>query len=164
MRRRRRASKSRPAVRVGIAFLVLVVGAVCAAIVGAAAAPSVIAAQCDLRSLKPLQLGTNSFVTARNGSFLGTIPAKRNRQQLSLAQIPPWLPKATIAIEDRRFWKHGALDYTGIVRAAVADATSGRSVQGASTLTQQLARNLYIGKPSHTISRKVKEACLAMKL
>ena len=67
-------------------------------------------------------------------------------------------PKATVAIEDRRFWQHGALDYTGIIRAAVADITSGRKEQGASTLTQQLARNLYIGKPQQTISRKLKEA------
>jgi len=96
--------------------------------------------------------------------MLGTIPAKKNRQQLTLAQMSPWLPKATIAIEDRRFWQHGALDYAGIARAAIADIENGRTVQGASTLTQQLARNLYIGRPSQTIGRKVKEACLAMRL
>jgi membrane peptidoglycan carboxypeptidase len=53
-----------------------------------------------------------------------------------------WLPAATVAIEDRRFWQHGALDYTGIARAALKDLESGRAEQGASTLTQQLARNL----------------------
>ncbi|HEY6029709.1 MAG TPA: transglycosylase domain-containing protein, partial [Gaiellaceae bacterium] len=73
-------------------------------------------------------------------------------------------PKATVAIEDRRFWQHGALDYVGIVRAAVADLRAGGSVQGGSTLTQQLARNLYIGKPKDTLSRKLQEACLAMKI
>jgi penicillin-binding protein 1A len=143
---------------------VLLVAAACAAVVAAALAPSVIRSQCSLSSLKPLSIGTNSFVTASDGSFLGTIPAKRNRAQLTLAQMSPWLPKATVAIEDRRFWQHGALDYTAIVRAAVADITHGRTVQGASTLTQQLARTLYIGKPSDTLSRKVTEACLAIRL
>jgi penicillin-binding protein 1A len=147
-----------------IALFVVVIAAACVAVVAAAVAPTVIRNQCSLSSLKPLSLGTNSFVTASDGSFLGTIPAKRNRAQLTLAQMSPWLPKATVAIEDRRFWKHGALDYTAIVRAAWADVVHGRAVQGASTLTQQLARTLYIGRPSETLSRKITEACLAMRL
>jgi penicillin-binding protein 1A len=133
-------------------------------VVAAAVAPTVVESQCDLASLKPVRIGTNSFVIAADDSLLGTIPAKKNRQQLSLAQISPWLPKATVAIEDRRFWQHGALDYAGIARAALTDLESGRAEQGASTLTQQLARNLYIGRPSHTLGRKITEACLAMKL
>jgi penicillin-binding protein 1A len=149
---------------VAAAVLVVLVAAASAAVIAAAVAPSVIASQCDLRSLRPISIGTNSFVTAADNTFLGTIPAKRNRQQLTLAQISPWLPKATVAIEDRRFWEHGALDYAGIARAAIADLKSGRAVQGASTLTQQLARNLYIGRPSETFARKLKEACLAIKL
>ena len=75
-----------------------------------------------------------------------------------------WLPRATVAIEDRRFYSHGALDYVGIARAALTDLQRGETVQGASTLTQQLARNLYIGHQQHTISRKLEEACLAMKI
>jgi len=103
-------------------------------------------------------------MTANDGSFLASIPSTRNRQELTLRQISPWLSKATVAIEDRRFWHHGALDYTGIARAAIADISSGRPAQGASTLSQQLAENLYIGKRSETLSRKIKEACLAIKL
>jgi penicillin-binding protein 1A len=167
-RRRRRSGGTRSGRRRlwGGLTLVLVVLLSLAAvtIVGAAVAPTIIRSQCDLSSLKPVKLGTNSFVAARDNSLLGTIPAKRNRQQLSLAQMSPWLPKATVAIEDRRFWQHGALDYTGIARAALKDLESGRAEQGASTLTQQLARNLYIGKPSQTLGRKITEACLAMKL
>jgi penicillin-binding protein 1A len=164
-RRRRAARKKRPRRHLAlIALLVIVIAAACMAVVAAAVAPTVIRNQCSLSSLKPLSLGTNSFVTASDGSFLGTIPAKRNRAQLTLAQMSPWLPKATVAIEDRRFWNHGALDYTAIVRAAWADVMHGRAVQGASTLTQQLARTLYIGRPSETISRKITEACLAMRL
>jgi penicillin-binding protein 1A len=166
-RRRRRAGKrgARPRLVGALIFLLVVLLAIaCAAIVAAAVAPTVIRSQCSLASLKPVSIGTNSFVAARDNSMLGTIPAKKNRQQLTLAQISPWLPKATVAIEDRRFWQHGALDYTGIARAAVADIENGRTVQGASTLTQQLARNLYIGRPSQTIGRKLKEACLAIRL
>ena len=54
---------------------------------------------------------------AADGSLLGSIPAERNRQPVTLAEISTWVPDATIAIEDRRFYKHGALDWLGIVRA-----------------------------------------------
>ena len=166
-RRRQRRNAGRGRKRLAGVLTVLVVlllAAAAASLLGAAVAPTVIKTQCDLSSLKPISLGTNSFVAARDNSLLGTIPAKRNRQQLTLAQMSPWLAKATVAIEDRRFWQHGALDYAGIGRAALADLESGRSEQGASTLTQQLARNLYIGKPSRTFGRKLKEACLALRL
>ena len=73
------------------------------------------------------------------------------------------LGDATITIEDARFYQHGALDYQGILRAFYDDLSSG-SVQGGSTLTQQLVRNIYIGNQEKTLSRKVKEACLADKL
>ena len=77
--------------------------------------------------------------------------------------MSPWLPKATVAVEDRRFWEHGAVDYVGIARAAWADVTAGKAVQGGSTITQQLVRNLYTGNEK-TLQRKLKEACLAIKL
>jgi penicillin-binding protein 1A len=164
-RQRRSGRGRRRLVRRLLAVLVVLLLALTAAgVVAAIVAPKVIGSRCDLASLKPISIGTNSFVTARDDSLLGTIPAKKNRQQLSLAQMSPWLARATVAIEDRRFWEHGALDYTAIARAAIADLEHGRPAQGASTLTQQLARNLYIGRPSQTIGRKLTEACLAMKL
>jgi len=147
-----------------VGLLVVLAAVACVVVVGVAAAPSLLASQCSLRSLKPVDLGANSFLTAADGSLLGAIPSARNRQQLPLAEISPWLQKATVAVEDRRFWEHGALDYVGILRAAVSDISSGHPVQGGSTLTQQLARNLYIGRPKDTIGRKVQEACLATKL
>ena len=64
--------------------------------------------------------------------------------------MSPWLPKATVAIEDSRFWQHGALDYRGIARALYKDVSAGRIVEGGSTITQQLVRNLYIGKAEQT--------------
>src|SRR5436190_2889293 len=119
---------------------------------------------CNLDSLKPVDVGENSFVFAADGSLLGSIPAEQNRQPVGLAQISKWAPAATIAIEDRRFYKHGALDWLGIVRALYADVQAGRVVQGGSTITQQLVRNLYITEKSQTIGRKATEACLAIKL
>jgi len=119
---------------------------------------------CDLNSLRPVNVGQNSFVYAADGSLLGSIPAEKNRQPVDLADTSRWVTRATVAIEDRRFWSHGALDYAGIVRALFANIREGQVVQGGSTITQQLARNLYIKKPSQTFSRKATEACLAIKL
>jgi penicillin-binding protein 1A len=119
---------------------------------------------CDLNSLRPVNVGQNSFVYAADGSLLGSIPAEKNRQPVELQEMSRWVPRATVAIEDRRFWSHGALDYPGIVRALFANVSAGHVVQGGSTITQQLARNLYIKKPSQTFSRKATEACLAIKL
>jgi penicillin-binding protein 1A len=119
---------------------------------------------CDLGDLRPVNNGENSFVYAADGSLLGSIPAEKNRQPVDLADMSKWVPQATVAIEDRRFWSHGALDYAGIVRALLANVRAGHVVQGGSTITQQLARNLYIKKPSQTFGRKATEACLAIKL
>ena len=80
-----------------------------------------------------------------------------------MCAMTPWLAKATVAIEDRRFYQHGGVDYLGIARAAWTDVTAGKVVQGGSTITQQLVRNLYTGQ-ERTFNRKVKEACLAIKL
>src|ERR687887_2284632 len=119
---------------------------------------------CNLDDLKPVNNGQNSFVYAADGSLLGSIPAEKNRQPVDLSDMSKRVPEATVAIEDRRFWSHGALDYPGIVRALWANVRAGHVVQGGSTITQQLARNLYIKKPSQTFSRKATEACLAIKL
>jgi penicillin-binding protein 1A len=119
---------------------------------------------CDLNDLKPVNNGENSFVYAADGSVLGSIPAEKNRQPVDLEDMSKWVARATVAIEDRRFWSHGALDYAGIVRALLANVQAGHVVQGGSTITQQLARNLYIKQPSQTFGRKATEACLAIKL
>jgi penicillin-binding protein 1A len=119
---------------------------------------------CSLKDLKPVNNGANSFVYAADGSLLGSIPAEKNRQPVDLTDMSKWVARATVAIEDRRFWQHGALDYPGIVRALLANVHAGHVVQGGSTITQQLARNLYIKKPSQTFGRKATEACLAIKL
>ena len=110
---------------------------------------------CDLNDLKPVSEGENSFVYAADGSVLGAIPAERNRTPVSGKEISPWMPKATVAIEDHRFYHHGAIDYQGTLRALIADIRAGHAVQGGSTITQQLVRNLYISREK-TLQRKIK--------
>jgi penicillin-binding protein 1A len=119
---------------------------------------------CSLSDLRPLSLGENSFLYTNHMRLLGVVPSATNRQPLPLAKISPWLPEATVAIEDARFWQHGALDYQGIARALYQDLSQGHIVQGGSTITQELVRNLYIGNNQRTLSRKLKEACLAEKV
>ena len=120
-------------------------------------------ASCTLASLRPVSIGQNSFVYAADNSLLGSIPAEKNREPVALTSMSPWIRKATIAIEDRRFYEHGGVDYVGIARALLADVRAGRVVEGGSTITQQLVRNLYISR-QRTFERKIKEACLAIKL
>ena len=126
-------------------------------------AGTALSASCDLNTLRPVEIGANSFVYAKDGSLLGSIPAERNREPVTNAQMSKWLPAATVAIEDKRFWQHGGVDYVGIARAAWKDVSAGKVLEGGSTITQQLVRNLYTGQEK-TFTRKVKEACLAIKL
>jgi penicillin-binding protein 1A len=162
-KRRRKRVKSRRK-RVGKLVSGVLIGTVLFLVVSSFTGAAVWMNSCDLDTLNPVEVGQNSFVFAADGSLLGSIPAERNRQPVGLDQISPWAPKATIAIEDRRFYNHGALDWFGIVRALYADIQAGRVVQGGSTITQQLVRNLYIKEKSQTLGRKATEACLAIKL
>jgi penicillin-binding protein 1A len=162
-RRRRKRTKARHQ-RFARVVLFCVVGGLLFLVITGFTGAAVWMSSCNLSSLRPVEVGQNSFVYAADGSLLGSIPAEKNREPVSLAQMSRWAPLATVAIEDRRFWEHGALDWPGIVRALFADIRAGHVVQGGSTITQQLARNLYIKKPSQTFGRKATEACLAIKV
>ena len=83
--------------------------------------------------------------------------------RLGLEDLPPYLPEAVIAVEDRRFYWHFGIDPIGLTRAMVANFRAGRIVQGGSTVTQQLGKNLFL-KPERTIARKVQEVILAVWL
>jgi len=164
-RQRRRAPRPGLLVVVLVVLVLLVAAAsLGAGFVAAGGANAVIAGQCTLRSVRPISLGANSFVYAANGNRLGAIASNLHRQPLRLDEMTPWLPKATIAIEDRRFYQHGGIDYYGIVRAAVSDLAAGHIVQGGSTLEQELVRNLYLGSDERTFSWKLKQACLAIRI
>jgi penicillin-binding protein 1A len=84
-------------------------------------------------------------------------------ETLSVADLPPYLPQAVLAVEDRRFYGHGGVDPRGLLRAALANLRAGRVVQGGSTITQQLAKNLFL-TPDRTLERKVQEMLLALWL
>ncbi len=101
-----------------------------------------------------LQAG-NGQVIATSGDIYGDV--------LRLADMPASLPAALIAIEDRRFRSHRGLDAIGLARAAWVNLTTGRVVQGGSTITQQLAKNLFL-TPARSFRRKVQEALLALWL
>jgi penicillin-binding protein 1A len=115
-----------------------------------------------LSSLKAVQKGRSSAIYAADGSLIGFIHSENIRQPVSEAAMPQTLRDATVAIEDKNFFHHGALDFAGIGRAAVKDVLAGgKAVEGGSTITQQLVRNLYIQNPEETIKRKLIEAHLA---
>jgi 1A family penicillin-binding protein len=83
------------------------------------------------------------------------------RHDVPLAEISPNLQRAVVAVEDRRFFLHPGIDPIGVVRAVVRDVQSGERAEGASTLTQQLARTLFLSN-SRTYARKGKEASIAL--
>jgi penicillin-binding protein 1A len=159
-RRRERANRRRI---FALSTLLIVVGLLAALAAAAFTGATAFRNSCDLDSLRPVTIGENSFVYAADGSLLGAIPAEKNRQPLTFDEMSPYALKATVAIEDHRFWEHGGLDYEGIIRAAVKNLEQGKIVEGGSTITQQLVRNLYIGN-ERSFERKIKEACLALKL
>src|SRR5258706_2902110 len=84
-------------------------------------------------------------------------------EKVAMGELPVYVGNAFIAVEDRRFRYHFGIDPMGLMRAAYADLTQGAFVQGGSTLTQQLAKNLFL-KPDRTFSRKMEEAILAVYL
>ncbi len=94
-------------------------------------------------------------VMARRGTFHG--------DDVQLDDLPEYLPEAVIATEDRRFYLHFGVDPIGLARALIINYKSGRVVQGGSTITQQLAKNLFLS-PERTIRRKVQEMVLAVWL
>ena len=161
-RLRRASRKRRSIVLIGALLLASIVALLLATV--AFTGQQILLSQCTLKDLRPLALGENSFLYTDNGQLLGVVPSATNRQPLPLFRISPSLPQATVAIEDARFWQHGALDYRGILRALYQDLSQGHIVQGGSSITQELVRNLYIGNPQRTLSRKIKEACLAEKV
>ncbi|MBW8320723.1 MAG: penicillin-binding protein, partial [Rhizobium sp.] len=99
-------------------------------------------------------------------SVEGTVIANRGAtggEALALEDMSPFIPQAVIAIEDRRFYSHFGVDPLGLARAVVTNLASGRTVQGGSTLTQQLAKNLFLS-PERTIERKIQEVLLSFWL
>ncbi|AKH63354.1 MULTISPECIES: peptidoglycan glycosyltransferase/peptidoglycan DD-transpeptidase MrcA [Photorhabdus] len=116
----------------------------------------------DVATLKDVRLQTPMQVFSADGELIAQYGEKR-RMPLTLSEIPPVMVKAFIATEDSRFYEHHGVDPIGIIRAASVAMTSGHASQGASTITQQLARNFFLS-PEKTLMRKIKEAFLAVRI
>ena len=160
--RRTHQRSRRRGVLLALVLLTALVTGACAAVAGVFVKNPAALVRCDLGSLHARPLGSSTFVAASNGVRLGAVPSTRNREPVPLGRMSPWLPKATVAVEDARFWtRSSALDLKAITRAAVADVGAGSIVQGGSTITQQLARDRYLRSPAPTLARKLLEACLA---
>jgi penicillin-binding protein 1A len=165
--RTRRRRRKPPASRWHkFAIPIVVVGGLIAVVtgIGASWALSVYNTGPPLSSLQPVQKGRSSAIYAADGSLIGFIRSDNIRQPVPAQALPQSLEEATIAIEDKNFYEHGAVDPDGIVRAAWKDLQAGAIVQGGSTITQQLVRNLYIQNPEDTIKRKLRETRLAFEL
>jgi penicillin-binding protein 1A len=117
----------------------------------------------SLASCKKVERGGNSVIYAGDGSMLGRIESGEARQPVSIERIPKRLQLATVAIEDQRFYEHGGIDPEAIARAALKNLEAGKTVEGGSTITQQLVRNLCIRNPERDIERKIIEAKLAIE-
>ena len=155
-----------------IIFLTLglvVTGVAIAAIAAVAWVINVANSAPSLETKKPIELGATSRIYAADGKTrLGFINANVLRTPVHSAEIPDIVREATVAIEDRRFYEHKGVDFEGIVRAAVKNVESKKDIQGGSTLTMQLVRNLYTGERARSgvagYKRKIREAKLAQEL
>jgi membrane peptidoglycan carboxypeptidase len=158
-RRGRRSLAATALVTIAVIFVsVLVAGGV-----GATVAVSDVLKGVDLKSMKAHYPGVTTKIYDRNGNLLAQIPSLQNRTPVPYGHISKWLKFATVDVEDKRFWQHGGVDYEGIARAFLDDIQAGHAVQGASTIEQQLARNLYL-TDTKTLDRKIKEAWLAIQM
>lgn len=119
-----------------------------------------LARQFDLDRLEKME--SASLIYDRKGEMMGKIFIQ-NRDPVPYERLPQTLVQAVISAEDQRFWEHDGVDYYGIVRAAMANWSSGRIRQGASTVTQQLARNSFDLK-ERTYRRKLLEMVLAQRI
>lgn len=116
----------------------------------------------EIGEIEQMARRPNITVLSRDGTKLASF-GDTYGEVMSVAVLPPHLPRAVIAIEDRRFYRHPGIDIWGLLRATVANLQAGRIVQGGSTITQQLAKNLFLS-PERTIKRKVQEVLFALWL
>jgi penicillin-binding protein 1A len=129
---------------------------------------AMVAAACNLPTLREARkdstvLPQTSFLYAADGSLITELHAGEDRVVVNAKNIPNVMRRAVIAIEDQRFYEHAGIDIRALLRAAYIDATSGEIVEGGSTITQQLVKQIFVGD-DETIDRKIKEAYLAWQL
>jgi penicillin-binding protein 1A len=116
----------------------------------------------QISSLEDQKPSIITKIRCESGEVIGEF-AQEKRIILGLDQIPPHMIHAIISVEDAHFYTHPGVDVLGILRAALENLKAGRVVQGGSTLTQQLAKLLFL-TPERSLSRKIKEAILALQI
>lgn len=116
----------------------------------------------DAETLWSLNRQQSAMFVDANGGIIGVRGPYYGRRA-HLNEIPEYVPQAFLAIEDRRFYEHEGVDRTAILRALLVNLRAGETVQGASTISQQLARNLFL-TPAQTINRKLREMVLASRI
>jgi penicillin-binding protein 1A len=164
--RRRRHNRGHPVGRVLLISGILTICAVAvAALVGVGWVVSVADSAPNLNQLSPKHANPPTVIYDADGSLLGYVRTNTLFHYEGPNQIKQRLKWATIAIEDRRFYQHGALDYQGILRAGVKDLFGGGdSLQGASTLTMQLVDNSYLDGTSYAATHNLKYKIIQAKL
>lgn len=115
------------------------------------------------QELSARDVAESSKLYSRDGTLLYEFHGEYNRTSVDLDRISPYLKNATIAIEDKDFFKHGAVSLSGIARATLANYRSGSSAQGGSTITQQFVKNALLDRQK-SYTRKIREVLLAYKV
>lgn len=156
---RKKKKKKLNVFRFGIVLAILLT-----LVVGGSVTGLVMASLKDMPAWNPKSLEPNlpSYIYDKDGKLVTSIFVE-NRVPVQLDQIPDQVKKAFLAIEDVRFYQHGGLDIRRIIGAAVADVKAGYAAQGASTITQQLAKIAFL-KPEKSLKRKIQEAAIAIQL
>jgi penicillin-binding protein 1A len=116
----------------------------------------------QIPSLPPIERQPQVTYVDRSGAVIG-VRGGRFAPPVDVDRLPPYVPAAFVAIEDRRFYSHEGVDPIGMARALMSDLASGGARQGASTITQQLARNLFLSD-ARTMERKATEIVYAVEL
>jgi penicillin-binding protein 1A len=168
-RDRRRRRRRSPVRRALLGLLSILLAAIVIGVLGVVGWVVAVAASApNINQLHPRDPGQVSEVFAADGTRLGFIHSDILRAVVAGGQLPQILKRATVAIEDRRFWSHGGIDPEGIIRAAFKDAVGGgEALQGGSTLTMQLVRNIYLPDElidARSLKVKIIEAKLADEL
>jgi len=117
----------------------------------------------DVRVLQSYVPSETSYIYDIKGRLLTTVHDEANRKVVPLEEISPNLKRAVLAIEDSHFYQHLGINPNSVIRALVANMQTGAVVEGGSTLTMQLVKNLFL-TPERSLSRKAAEAILALRI
>lgn len=158
----KKKKKKRSGLKTFFIILLLVLAALVGTVGGIVVAIAKDAPKIDPTNIQSL-LNQTSFILDSDGNVIEKIQTKEYRTIVELDKIPPYLQQAFISIEDERFEKHIGVDPKGIMSALVDNIKARSTVRGASTITQQLARNLYLSNEKK-LDRKIKEAYLALQI